>query len=249
MNTHNRFSTLRTKRVVRHYFSLIEVLIAVIILVIMMGMMLYIISAAQRGFRLQESKTVTYQKSRLVFDLIERDIRSMVTSSTQYKEIGYRVFGNNQESSINDDDYKVCIVTSGDPDDASTSRLSEVTYAFHRDPAEPSERFVLRRQVINQADGDDWNFVGTPPGWGKNKLTTSPDFEMVVGGVRDFSIRFEELSGLTAGSGDHTSQPMRVVVNIDLFDEGLSGPEFDAVRLKRTRGFTKIIYLGHIQSR
>ena len=233
----------------RHFFSLIEVLIAVIILVMMMGMMLYIISAAQRSFRLQESKTVMYQKSRMIFDLVERDVRSMVTSNTLYKEIGYHVFSHNANSSVSDADYVACIVTSGDPDDSSTSRLSEVTYAFHTDLLEPNERFILRRQTINQSDGDDWNFVGTPVGWEKNLLTTSPDFETVVAGVSDFSIRFEELSGATATTGDHTSQPIRVVVNVDLFDDGMSGPEFDAVRSRHTRGFTKVFYLGHIHSR
>ena len=109
----------------------------------------------------------------------------------------------------------------------------------------------IRRKLITEAHSVDWNFCGFPPGWEVNEDTTvpSPGFETVIGGVRNFSIEFQESGGITASTGNHSSQPIRVVVNLELFDESLSGTEFEDIRERHVRGFTKVFYVGHIHSR
>lgn len=235
-------------KIKRHSFTLLEVLIAVIILVGMMTMMLYIVSTAQKSFKLQEARTAMFQKSRMVFDLIERDVRSMVTNDYEGKEVGFYVFDHDptdlSKSTL------LTLVSSGDPDDTARSRLTEISYSFHNNTSDLDSRFVIRRQLVTEAHGEDWNFCKSPAGWAVNDSTDSLDFETVIGGVNNISITFIQDGGGTASSGTtHTEQPIRVIVNLELFDEALSGSEFDTTRNTFVRGFTKVFYVGHINSR
>ena len=231
----------------RHSFTLLEVLIAVIILVGMMTMMLYIVSTAQKSFKLQEARTAMFQKSRMVFDLIERDVRSMVTNDYEDNEVGFHVFDHDPADLSKK--TLLTFVSSGDPDDTARSRLAEVSYSFHNSTSDLDNRFLIKRQLVTEAHGEDWNFCKSPSGWAANDSTDSPDFETVIGGVNKISITFIQDGGGTADPGTYTEQPIRVIVNLELFDEALSGSEFDTTRNTFVRGFTKVFYVGHTNSR
>jgi hypothetical protein len=243
-----------TPQIKRHDFTLLEVLIAVIILVGMMTMMLYIVSTAQKSFKLQEARTAMFQKSRMIFDLIERDVRSLVTHDADGKEVGYCIF--DYDPSDLSKRTLLTLVSSGDPDDEAHSRLTEISYSFHTDSSDPDNRFLIKRQLVTEAHGEDWNFCGAPAKWEENNSTASPKFETVIGGVNKLSISFIQVGGTTAESDKlpkppttFTEHPIRVIVNVELFDEAMSGPEFDKNRNAFVRGFTKVFYIGHLHAR
>ncbi len=230
----------------RRRFTLVELMIAMSILSIMMGMLVYMLQSTQRNWKWQMNRTKIYQNSRLAFDLIERDIRAIVTSSVPNQEIGYYVFDHDCGDATTS--RVACFVSSTEPHDDATSRMCEITYRFHVDDSQPATRFLLQRQLVSDNDPANWNFFNRPSQWHLND-NLSPDLaepETVIGGVSEFSIHFYDRSGAKIAAGDSTAHPLRIVVNMELFDENLSGDEHEQMRIKTRRAFSKIFYLTQI---
>ncbi len=255
LNSKNPGGRLRITR-----FSLIELLVAMTILVMMMGMMLYILATSQKNWKHQEGRTKLYNNSRIVFDLLERDIRSMVVSDVDGRKIGFHVYDHDSTDALKRN--IACFVASTEPATGSTSRLCEIKYRFHSQQNQ-SDRFLLQRQQVSSVNSADWDFFNVPltagSEWYLNNSLSSPEFENVVGGVKRFSIQFYVqdpdtgsliLVDETNTDQYATTQPIQVIVNMELFEEEFSGSEFDndpnLTRERRLRGFTKIFYLGHM---
>ncbi|RMD76385.1 MAG: hypothetical protein D6820_12795 [Lentisphaerae bacterium] len=228
-------------------FTLVELMVAMTILLIMVGMMLYILATGQRNWHYAQNEARMYENSRVVFDLIEQDLRTMVTQDfPQGKEIGFFVY-----SHLATDSTKapvMCIVSAQDPEDGSKSKLCEITWAVHRDPSDPQNAYILRRQVVSQ-QSPDWNFMGIPANWFVNNDSSSPDFETVLYGVYDLTVQFETTSGPVAAGSTATERPTQVTVTLSLVDEKVIDNANTELITNSLRTFTKVIYLKGVHSR
>lgn len=224
-------------------FSLTELLIAMAILSIMMLLLFQYLVATQQAFSLSDSTSRIYENSRVAFEVIERDLTTMVTSHYPGEAIGYYVGNPDPLDATNCLD--ACLVCSREPLDDASNRLAEISYQHHNDPREPDTRWILGRQMVSSNDSVNWDFFNLPGNWYRNG-TEQNRFQKVIGGVSAFGLIFYDSADnmITLGS-DTTTSPSRVVINLSLFDERLANSP-EVVRAKTERSFSKVLFLDQI---
>ncbi len=241
-------------------FTLIELLVSMTILSIIIVILLYITQSAQTNWTNQEGRSKIYQNSRVVFDVLDRDFRSIQTSDISGQEVGFHIFDHDSEDVSKRN--LICFVATIEPDVGATSRMVEVSYRFHRDPAAANTRWILERQQVSNNDpAGNWDFFDTPANWHENDNVDPgppevppPPWETVAAGIEEFTLEVYAPGGSSPlAPGDYTTRPERVMVHLSIFDEALTGslaglPDTQAakIRLKTQRSFTKIIYLGNL---
>jgi hypothetical protein len=228
-------------------FTLVELMAAMTVVVVMMMMLLRLVSAAQQCWELCESRSRIYENSRVLFDVLERDFRSAVSSTIPDKQIGFYV-GDPFGASGMLRGLHACFVASSDPPVMGDSRLCEVSYRW--DPEDPDHPYVLRRQAVSDRDASNWDFTGRPNGWYLNNVSNDDlaAFETVVDGVLEFTISCYDSANLALPANlDSLQIPNRVEVRAVLCDPYLVDAP-SAVRFRTQRSFTKIFYLGDLQT-
>ncbi len=240
-------------------FTIVELMVGMTILSLLMLMMFKFVLSSQRTLDLNDSIWGIYENSRIVFDLIEHDLQSAVASSISGQEIGFYVgnpsLNGNDVANDKDDAIHLCVVSSTEPTDAAMSRLCEINYNHHVDESATSDSkpYVLYRKLTCEDDSTYWDFYGLTTNWHINAIaSTNPNgiwngYQRVVGGVKSFSIKcFDDTDTVITAGTVVTTLPVRIEVNIDLFDPDLvDAPEI--VQLKTQKSYTKIFFLSHLE--
>jgi prepilin-type N-terminal cleavage/methylation domain-containing protein len=227
---------------VKHAFTLVELIVAMGILSLLMLLLVQFVILTQRVWLLSQQRTRVYENSRAVFEIVERDFQTISVSNEPGRlvklYIGTPIAANAAKS------RHCCIVSIQDPHPDALTRLVEISYKHHIDGDEPSEMYTLRRQVVSENDPANWNCVNPSGTWYLNE-NTSPNranFEVVARGVESFSMAFYDAGSNLMTAGVHGLAPVRIVVNVTLFDESLIDlPQSE--RFKTQRSFTKIFHL------
>lgn len=253
---------MRRKLRNRHNYTLIEILISMTILTVLVLLLLQFLAGTQQLWKINRTNIRIYENSRVAFEIIERDMRSCMTSEIQDKEIGFWINANHDPTDTSKS--ALCtFVSSVEHHEEANSRLCEVSYKFHTVTSAATTTLVppaytFARQMTCDTDTDNWNFTGRPANWmvnnnaddGTDATISNPQtFEEVINGIESFDIKYyDETDSLITpdASGDMTI-PYRVEVNLVLFDESLTNQPA-VVRFKSRRSFTKILYLGDLQT-
>ncbi|MCJ8329350.1 MAG: hypothetical protein HRT89_09025 [Lentisphaeria bacterium] len=226
-------------------FTLIELLVSIALLSIIMLMLLQVFNSLQSAWKIQYSKSKVFENSRIVFDVLEKDIQSIVTCNLVDREIGLRVGGDQTSQGDSTNKFIVCFVSSIDPDDSAVSRLCEISYRFTTDQTY-DDRNLLQRQIVSQADATYWDFFTLPENWWNNDASSQP-WETVAAGVDSFRIFLFDSTGTPIPSGDSIIQPVQAIVNVTLYDDSLMGMGTESRQNYSKRSFSKVFYLSHIQ--
>lgn len=244
--------SMRRNLTTRHHFSLVELMIAMTILSLIMMLVMWILVRSQSMTRSNSAVTQIHESARVAMDIVERDIRTSVTSSVLGREIGFYL-GTPAPLDSPPDSLHLCLVSSTDPPTNANSRLAEISYRHHADPTttSPIPPFTLMRQIVTDTDSANWDFRGRPLNWWRNDTVSAngpPAYERVIGGVAEFSIKCFDSDDVEILPGTElTEMPFRIEINLVVFDERLAdAPESE--RFKTQRSFTKIIRPGDLQS-
>lgn len=232
----------------RRAFTLVELMVAMTILVLLMLMLFQFLLAAQRLWSRSEGDTRIYETSRVVFDVLERDIRASITSVIPDKQIGFYLNDPTTTSPSYLHGLEFCIVSSNDPPDAADSKLCEVSYKYFG--AGEADPYTLKRQVVADNDPANWDFCGRPANWYMNN-NASPNlaaYETLADGVLSFSMKCYSRDDVELPlNADYLAIPNRVEIQLTLCDPNLINAPA-TVRFKTQRSFTKIFYLGDLQT-
>ncbi|MCH2176172.1 MAG: hypothetical protein MK193_10645 [Lentisphaeria bacterium] len=221
-------------------FTLVELMIAMSVLSLIILMMLYVFRSTQKNWQWHINRTKVYQNSRIAFDILEIDLKGLVTSKIEDQTIAFHLY--NHDAKTLDTSEVITFVSLAEPDDSMKTEFSEITYSFHTDPDYPSSQYVLRRQQVYENDALNWNFYNNPTDWYLNDTSTYPYYPLVYG-VWSFSVSAvnSELNTLTEGA-TYTDMPVRIQVQITLFDDRFSSQFQAESRQQSIRSFNKIIY-------
>jgi prepilin-type N-terminal cleavage/methylation domain-containing protein len=239
----------------RRAFTLIEVLISMTILSILVLLMLQFLAGTQKLWRINRTNIRIYENSRVAFEVVERDMRSSMTSDISDKQVGFWVNGA-YDSTAASTSQLCTFVSSVEHHEDADSRLCEIAYKFHTQYGAPMgsqglvpPAFTFARQMTCDNDDDNWNFTGRPANWMYNTAGTPRTFEDVISGVESMEIiYYNEVDALvTPDALGNLTIPYRVEVNIVLFDETMTEAPAE-VRFQTRRSFTKILYLGDLKT-
>ena len=235
-------------------FTLLELMVGMTILSILMLMLFQFLISSQRTLNWSDSMWRIYENSRIVFDLVERDLQACVVSSSSNSRIPFYI-GDPAEPSDPDDAMYMCFVASTEPPDTNAkSRLCEISYRFHDSETAAvigNRAYTLYRQIISDSDADaDWDFYSSDTWYDNDDANTSSSYQKVVAGIKNFSVDFY-FDGPNpidpTGGIDTTVKPTSVRISFDLFDESLIDAPA-AVQEQTLRGFYKDIDLKKIPS-
>ncbi len=234
----------RLKSTISGRFTLVEMMVSMTILSIMILMMFQFMIASQKTLAWSDRTWRVYENSRVVFDLLERDLQSTLFDDTPGMEVGMYI--GDPDPTDSTAALHICFVSAADPDDNATSQLCEISYKHHSDTS-ASDPYDLTRQLTSNADTTNWNFYGMPSNWYINS-DSDPNlayFEQIVGGIETFAIVCRDGSGNVISSDTEISEgPTQIEITMGIFDENLvDAPE--EIRNQTMREFTKIIFLGH----
>ena len=246
-------------RLRRRLFSLVEIIVALAVFAVLMLMLLETMSALQKTWSLTRSTARIYENSRLVFELLERDLRSSITSTIADKNIGFYI--GDPEVTDASDCLVMTFVSAGEPSDAASSRLREISYRFHTDVANQTSSnpaFVFQRQVTSDNLEKNWDFTGRPDNWHLNTIVDAASaseeaepaaFQPVVEGVASLDVVcYDADNTVIPADTDTLSVPHRIEITIQLFDEKIADDMPESVRFQKQRAFTKVFFLGDLQT-
>ncbi len=135
--------------VARGFFTLVELLAAMGVLVILMGVMFQLLSGAQRAWELVARNTEVYENARIVFDVISRDLESAVAwkDDIQGKDLVFRQANPALVSPYASPD--LCFVSENDVTESAAGILE---IAYRHDPV----NHLFERAMLDASDSD-WN--------------------------------------------------------------------------------------------
>ena len=115
----------------RRAFTLLELLIAMALLSVMMMMLMQMVFQTQRLWRLNNATNRMFEQSRLVFDVVEHDLRSAYSSNITGKTTGFYIGAPNPANALQG--RLIVFVSTSDPHQEAACDLCEVSYWFHTD--------------------------------------------------------------------------------------------------------------------
>lgn len=210
---------------------MIEMIVALCVLVIMMAFLMGLITSVNKLAGVQRGQSELYEQQRLLFDLLDRDIRGMVVSNTPGSEISCRFLGT----------ACALVTTSGvgvQNDDSSV--LSEVVYRVDTDST------LVRSYTFCQQNQASWNFLGkTDQSWAP---TPADPHAVVVGSVAAFDIRAYVRTDTGAydpqTDATDTCLPSYVTIEVQLYDPRMRGSSWSADDVNKTKKtFRRLIHL------
>ncbi len=232
----------------RHYFTLVELLVAMGLLSVMMLLMVELSNQSQQLWRSTEHSARAYENSRTAFDQLERDIKSMIASSAPNRQVKFEVLTSRPDGPSLDpsDCLLFAVVSSQAPYANSVTRYNEIIYRHHVSPSEPDTQYSLQRQMVSDNDATNWNCLNPDPDWHENEIFAGEGkFETMISGVSEFEIKFYDINNNRIPAGTYATLPNRVVVNMVVFDEALSD-EVATLRSQTERTFSKVFFLANL---
>ena len=219
-------SKIRKPQIAR--MTLIEVMIAMVILVIIMGFLTLMLSKAQLVTRAQNRRADIYNQQRLFFDILSRDLESVVVlgsegqAGDQTVPINFTMISGKGIGMV---------TTSGIGfTDTDSSPYLEVMYLLNSDSD-------LVRHYTAQRHGADWDYKTN-----SSFTSTMADSSVVLEGVRDFTVTAYDSTG-TALSSTYSSDvlPSYVEFKVTVVPDDLEDDTTSAENQFRY-SFSKIIY-------
>lgn len=217
-------------------FTMVEMLAAMAILSFIVLMLFQFTSSAQRIWRQSRSNAEIYERAKLFFDIVTRDLQSMAADDTAGAQINYCA-----DTSVLPSGMKMALVTASGIGLGASDRcpLMEVGYAYN------STNKTVYRFMTRQSDGSAWNFYNTAATTWAASASWSSDTAVLAQGVSSFTITPYKMDNtpLTSDADDTMTVPSYVRVTISLFDPRFTGT--GDTNLNRTaRGFSKTIFLN-----
>ena len=226
----------------KRMFTLVELIVAMGILSLLMLLLFHFVVAVQRAWSVSQQRTRVYEKSRAVFEVIERDFQTIVVSEEPGRLVNF--YAGAPVPTRADESQHCCVVSSQDGHPDAKTRLNEISYKHHIDEDFPTQSHSLWRQQVSDNDSANWNCINPTGTWYKNNVA-SPElanYEVVARGVQKFEMIFYDKNNTVMARGvPHQTPPNRIIVNITLFDESV--PDIGEERFKTQRSFTKIFHL------
>jgi len=217
-------------------FTLVELMAAIAILVLLMYMLFRFISSAQTAWSLTNSSTEVYEKARIAFDLITRDLQAAVARSDDVPGRHIRFKQNAAD--------ELTFVSCTQPTRGSLSDFCEVGYHL--------DTYTFERALVDSPTCG-WNIYETNPSEGT--VNDQTGFQKVIGGVLSMGFVCYDDSMNTAtwsGMNYETSLPFAVQVTMRLMDDQsfktwqtVSGAARTDVENRAARSFTKMVFLGN----
>ena len=236
----------------RQPFTVVELVVTVAVLIIMMGILVRFVSQAQFAWNQSRTNVRMYEGARLFFDVIGRDLQSMVTSDDPGQQINYSVANGELPP-----DWFLAFVTASGIGSKTTdpAKLMEIGYSFANNEI---TRTMTRSGVhtTNPSLGtgyfSDWDFLNASAGdWAKGGGNT--ESSVIISGVRNFSVQAFLPTGLEPpaalfsvvddAADDTTKTPTRVTVTLSFFDPKME-PLPTAKQNKSLRTITKTIFIN-----
>jgi hypothetical protein len=232
----------------RQPFTVVELVVTVAVLIIMMGILVRFVSQAQFAWNQSRTNVRMYEGARLFFDVIGRDLQSMVTSDDLGQTINYSV----DNGELPADWFLAFVTASGigsrtiDP-----AKIMEVGYSFANNEI---TRTMTRSGVINVGGGPtgnngagyfaDWDFLNASAGTWTNPGTNA-ESSVVISGVRSVSVQAwsDSLTVVDDAADDTTKAPIRVSVTLSFFDPKME-PLPESKQNKSLRTITKTIFIN-----
>jgi hypothetical protein len=219
-----------------HSFTLIELLAAMAVLVVVMGVLFQFFGSAERAWSRAETNTRIYESARIALGLITRDLQSAVASSRAGAEIPFYVWPGAGGGS----GERLSFIARVETNTEAKADLCEIVYAW-KDSGANAKELRRARDCDRTSSGvnTDWDFYGkTDAAW----ASTHAPLQTVIPGVTAFSLICIDRSGAVM-SGTSNTLPAAVLVSLTLIDEKLlAAPPVVQDRSKRT--FTKTIFLN-----
>ena len=215
-------------------FTVIELLAAMAVFVVLMGVLFQFIGGAQDVWPRSKSNATIYENARVAMDLIARDLQGAVASDFPGQEIPFYYDSDNDQPTM----VSATNLTIG----GSRAKLSEVTYTTN------SDNELVREVACDIGSANEWDFYGKPSNWYSNDRTqTSCDTAVVIDGVRSASITCYADYGEMPSAGTTTNTtvlPNYARISLTLVDPNLledDVPQSEIDKSKRT--FTKTVYI------
>ena len=224
----------------RQPFTVVELVVTVAVLIIMMGILVRFVTQAQLAWNQSRTNVRMYEGARLFFDVIGRDLQSMVTSDEPGQQINYTVDG----SELPTDWFLAFVTVSGIGSKArDPSKLTEVGYSFANNE--------ITRHMTRSGDGiqgylDDWDFSNAAASTWTIPGDPGTESSVIISGVRSVSVEVWSGSPLTIvddASDDTTKTPSRVTVTLSFFDPKME-PLPTAKQNESLRTITKTIFIN-----
>ncbi|MCK5834779.1 MAG: hypothetical protein KAG98_03485 [Lentisphaeria bacterium] len=196
-------------------FTIIELMIALIIFSMMMGMVMYFFSVSQRAWQDSDGMVRVLQNSRTIFEMIEYDLMQSQATKTKGRMIPFAIVKNKGDSAFGPFPYMVGKTA---PSSNARSELAEISYVVglvqsSDQRTEDSGGLPLnyfKRSTVYDFDSagsinSDWDFYNTPPGsnisWTRGAGVKS---FAVVGGILDLRMTFFQLDANVANYNNRT---------------------------------------------
>ncbi len=226
---------LRPPLASRHYFTMIELLVAMGVLALLMLMLVQFFGGAQTVWTQTATNTRVYENARVALELIQRDLECAIASNLPGREIPF--YGGDYSGGTPPETVFVAATTL--PGTGAKSKLCEIRYYVVGN--------ILMRQCINDSAAGSWNFFGNTANWQNNGNTGD---EIVSGIVNNgVQLRCFDATG-TAITGSVNVLPAYIQISVTVFDEKLTdlSTELGTAWQERVdqskRTFTKILTLG-----
>ena len=222
---------MTNRRWQRRFFTLAELSVAMIVLMLIMYALFRTIAGAQAAWNGSRAMSEIHQNASLALDVITRDLRAMKVSDVEGAKINFSYNGSGTPTSF------AFVTTSGlgvDPSSDKT-QLAEVGYSLS------STDSTLYRWRTTQSATAAWNFYEQPPSsWAagaswEDSVALATSVESV-----SFEAYTDSVTKMTASS-DTYSLPSFVKVSLTLVDERVDA---QAQKKKSRLSFSKTIHLN-----
>lgn len=227
--------TFRRLPIVRHAFSLIEIVVAMAVLIIVMAVVVGVVFQVQQLTNDSRAQTEIYESARIFFDVVGQDLDAMVVSSEDNAPIVWTI---DNASLVNSDMIMAFVSSSGiGTTNTDTDKTMEVAYSF--------EGNSIYRWKTTMADGSKWNFFNQNDAsvWA-GAASSWRDSDEVAANVRSVTFTPYDSSG-TVYAADTTDSdaPAYIRVEVELYDR--RGAAIGATEIDKTvRKFSKNFWIA-----
>lgn len=229
--------SLRTRR-----YTLVEILVALVILILMMSFLFQFIIGAQKIWTTSHRTSILFDQTQLLFYLFENDLKSALLQP-EATHPGQGMIGYLQTTTPNNQLHKFGLITQFTPPSADVGVFA-VAYAY--------DGKVIRRKVLDDPSSVAWTFFGSPNATQWISFYESiplGDDDILADGISSFSIEMSGFAGTTFDTMPTTAKLVVTAYDVDSVNALLSqGYDLNSLPVKTkidetTRSFTKVIFL------
>lgn len=223
--------------------TLIEIVVAMAILTVILGILTSLVWKIQELTRRSRATTDIYDQSKVLFDIIGRDLQCMVTGGDS--STGDTIMWTNAVSQmpVNDpgvNEMRLAFVTSSGIglSATDTQTMVEVGYCLNYTDS------TVTRYVTAPSDGTKWDFYNdSPVNWAASSSWGTAREAVIAEGVRNFTISAYSLDGTLLNNRTDTVMPAYFTVDLELYDARVRGLS-DSLVDQSARKFSKNIFVS-----